>query len=165
MTFKNSKKRKQTKNKKDARQSKRRQWRNYRKYERYRREEAKKKKARINYLRKLILANDCTMTENEISQFLCILDMVFHNHSYRVHVTYMYEHSDYGDVYGLERIPSKSCLHDWAKRLSFDVEWVTGLLLMQAGDKVIRDILGDASGFANMKIGRRQTRSGIETHV
>ena len=136
---------------KHERNQKARQYRNYKAYEGRRRGESGKVTAGIQKLKKLIPVIWKDASKNDIATLLCVLDMVFRNHSYRIHVTYMELHQGSVNMYGLKRVPSKSCLHDMAKRLSGRIEQINGLLLEQAGDDARGTLAGDSSGFSIVK--------------
>ncbi len=125
--------------------------RNYSAYEKKRRRgEGNKIVTRIKKLKEMIPAVLEGASKDETSALLCVLDMVFRNHSYRVHVTYMELHPGTVNAYGLKRIPSKSSLHNMAKALSGRIEQLAGLLLAQAGDDARGTVIGDSSGFSIM---------------
>ncbi len=124
--------------------------RNYSAYEKKRRGEGNKIVTRIKKLKEMIPAVLEGASKDETSALLCVLDMVFRNHSYRVHVTYMELHPGTVNAYGLKRIPSKSSLHNMAKALSGRIEQLAGLLLAQAGDDARGTVIGDSSGFSIM---------------
>ena len=46
-----------------------------------------------------------------ISYLACLVDKEFCGHSYRSHVSYIESHQGLLHMYGLKRVPSKSCLH------------------------------------------------------
>ena len=46
-----------------------------------------------------------------ISYLACLVDKEFRGHSYRSHVSYIESHQGLLHMYGLKRVPSKSCLH------------------------------------------------------
>ena len=140
-----------TQYRKHVRNLKARKYRNYSQYEKNRRGESKKIRARIKRIKKLIPSVWKDATDAEIALLLCVLDMVFHNHSYRIHVTYMELHQGTVNTYGLKKIPSKSTLGNMAKSLSGRMGQIKGLLLAQAGDDTHGSLGGDSSGFSIAK--------------
>lgn len=137
--------------KKEMRQRQIQECRDYKTYEKKRREESKRKRQRIIKLKKIILATWPEMSELDIARFLCVLDMVFLDNSLRVHVEYMYDHSDFGILYDLKNIPSKSGLSNWVHQFANMSDWVRELLTKQAEDDAYGTLLGDSSGFSIMK--------------
>ncbi len=126
--------------------------RNYAAYEKKRRGEGRRMVTRTKKLKRLIPAvwkDD--VPKDETAALLCVLDMVFRNHSYRVHVTYMELHPGTVNAYGLKRIPSKSSLHNMARTLSGRMGQIKELLLAQAGGDAYGTVIGDSSGFSIMK--------------
>ena len=86
----------------------------YCRYERERREEGKRTRTRTKAL--LTLLNDIyepqSATEKRMIPYLaCLVDKEFRGHSYRSHVSYIESHQGLLRLYGLKRVPSKSCLY------------------------------------------------------
>ena len=136
---------------KECRKRSIRECRDYKGYERKRREEGRVKGARIKSLRKLIRGALHDADEHDAARIVCLVDMTFRNHSYRVHVAYMNEHSGSVNMYGLKKVPSKSGLRDWAKRLAGMIDAVVELLGAQAAEHARGTLLGDSSGFSIMR--------------
>lgn len=125
--------------------------RDYKGYEKKRKEEGMVKVARVKHLRKLIRGSLHDADEYEAARIVCLVDMTFRNHSYRVHVAYMNEHAGSVNMYGLKKVPSKSGLYDWAKKLAGRIGMVNDLLGAQAGKDARGTLMGDSSGFSIMR--------------
>lgn len=136
---------------KECRKKSIRECRDYKGYERRRKEEGRVKGARIKRLRKLIRGALHDADEHDAARIVCLVDMTFRNHSYRVHVVYMNEHAGSVNMYGLKKVPSKSGLHDWAKSLAGMVDAMINLLGAQAAECARGTLLGDSSGFSIMR--------------
>ena len=108
------------------------------------------KRVRIKQLWKLI-RDALHDADEEAARIVCLVDMTFRNHSYRVHAAYMNEHSGSVNMYGLKKVPSKSGLHGWARELAGRIDLVVGLLGAQAGKDARGTLLGDSSGFSIMR--------------
>ena len=124
--------------------------RNYSAYEKKRRRgKGNKIVTRIKKLKEMIPAVLKGASKDETSALLCVLDMVFRNHSYRVHVTYMELHPGTVNAYGLkDSIKIVTAQH--GKSAVSRTEQLAGLLLAQAGDDACGTVIGDSSGFSIM---------------
>ena len=80
----------------------------------------------------------------------CLVDKEFRGHSYRSHVSYIESHQGLLHMYGLKRVPSKSCLHHAAVVLAGCAK-MQGVVGMLAGDAARGSLLGDSSGFSIMQ--------------
>ena len=105
----------ETSKKKDVRK-----YRNYKKYEEKRKNEGKTLKVRLKRLKQLL--RETFDDSTTVAQLSCIIDMVFRDHSYRGHVTYMEVNQNLINAYGLKKIPSKSNLWNMANRFSNKIE-------------------------------------------
>ena len=85
-----------------------------------------------------------------ISYLACLVDKEFRGHSYRSHVSYIESHQGLLHMYGLKRVPSKSCLHHAAVVLAGCAK-IQGVVGMLAGDAARGSLLGDSSGFSIMQ--------------
>ena len=144
-------------NSKDQRRSKDTKWVRpkgyYCRYERERRGEGKRIQIRTKAL--LTLLNDIyeprSATEKRMISYLaCLVDKEFRGHSYRSHVSYIESHQGLLHMYGLKRVPSKSCLHHAAVMLAGCAK-IQGVVGMLAGDAARGSLLGDSSGFSIMQ--------------
>ena len=113
------------KHSKDQRSSKDTKWIRpkgyYCRYERERRGEGKRIRTGTRAL--LTLLNDIyeprSATEKHMIPYLaCLVDKEFRGHSYRSHVSHIESHQGLLHMYGLKRVPSKSCLHHATVALS-----------------------------------------------
>ena len=84
-----------------------------------------------------------------ITYLACLVDKEFRGHSYRSHVSYIEPHQGLLRMYGLKRVPSKSCLHHAAVVLAGCAK-IQGVVGMLAGDAARGSLLGDSSGFSIM---------------
>ena len=103
---------------------------------------------RLKRLKELVRTAFKGASDEEIAALLCVLDMVFRNRSYRVHVSFMHTHKGMINCYGLESVPLKSNLWNMAKRLADKIELLYALLLLQAGKDAKGTLAGDSSGFS-----------------
>ena len=137
--------------KKEKRRIKNKECRDYKKYEKKRKDEYERKRLRIKRLKDEILATWPEMPESEIARFLCIIDMVFRDHSLRGHVTYMREHPGSVNTYGINKVPSKSGLYTWVKHFSDMNSGIQKILCRMASKDAYGSLAGDASGFSVLK--------------
>ena len=144
-------------NSRDQRRSKDTKWIRpkgyYCRYERERRGEDKRIRTRANA--PLTLLNDIyeprSATEKRMILYLaCLVDKEFRGHSYRSHVSYIEPHQGLLHMYGLKRVPSKSCLHHAAVVLAGCAK-IQGIVGMLAGDAARGSLLGDSSVFSIMQ--------------
>ena len=135
---------------KESKNIRNKEYRDYKEYEKKRREEGDVKKLKIKKLQKIIHEN-FPDPEKWVAKATCLIDLNFHNHSYRGHVAYLKEHVGSVNMYGLKKIPSKSGLHAWAKDLAGIINSVLKLLGLQAGSDACGTLLGDSSGFSIVK--------------
>ena len=144
-------------NSKDQRRSRYAKWIRpkgyYCRYERERRGEGKRIRTRTKAL--LTLLNDIyeprsAAEKRMISYLACLVDKEFRGHSYRSHVSYIESHQGLLHMYGLKRVPSKSCLHHAAVVLAGCAK-IQGVVGMLAGDAARGSLLGDSSGFSIMQ--------------
>ena len=155
-------------NSRDQRRSKDTKWIRpkgyYCRYERERRGEDKRIRTRANA--PLTLLNDIyeprSATEKRMILYLaCLVDKEFRGHSYRSHVSYIEPHQGLLHMYGLKRVPSKSCLHHAAVVLAGCAK-IQGIVGMLAGDAARGSLLGDSSVFSIMQYEDWQdAKSGI----
>ena len=92
----------------EVRKQKIRECRDYKTYERKRKEESRVKRVRIKQLSKLIRKTLPNATETDVARMICLVDMIYRDHSYRQHVEYMEDHSGSVNMYGLKKVYSKS---------------------------------------------------------
>ena len=155
-------------NSRDQRRSKDTKWIRpkgyYCRYERERRGEDKRIRTRAKA--PFTLPNDIyeprSATEKRMISYLaCLVDKEFRGHSYRSHVSYIEPHQGLLHMYGLKRVPSKSCLHHAAVVLAgcAKTQRMVGML---AGDAARGSLLGDSSVFSIMQYEDWQdAKSGI----
>ena len=144
-------------NSKDQRRSKDTKWIRpkgyYCRYERERRGEGKRIQIRTKAL--LTLLNDIyeprSATEKRMISYLaCLVDKEFRGHSYRSHVSYIESHQGLLYLYGLKKVPSKSCLHH-AAAVFAGCPRIHEMACRQARSDAQGSLLGDSSGFSIMQ--------------
>ena len=141
-------------NSKDQRRSKDTKWVRpkgyYCRYEKERRGEGKRIQIRTKALLTLLnnIYDPRSATEKRMISYLaCLVDKEFRGHSY---VSYIESHRGLLHMYGLKRVPSKSCLHYVAVVLAGCAK-IQGVVGMLAGDAARGSLLGDSSGFFIMR--------------
>ena len=121
------------------------------KYEKKQKRESEVKRVRIKQIKQLIHDALSHADEYDVAKITCLIDMVFCNHSYRIHVTYMNEHSVCKHVRIKKKVLSKSGLYNWAKNLACILDIVMDIPVAQADRDAYGTFLGYSSGFSIMK--------------
>ena len=139
---------------KDQRRSRNTRWIRprgyYCRYERERRGEGRRIQIRTKAL--LTLLNDIYEPRSAtgrrvISYLACLVDKEFCGHSYRSHVSYIESHQGLLYLYGLKKIPPKSCLHR-AAAVFAGCSRIREIVCRQARGDAQGSLLGDSSGFS-----------------
>ena len=85
-----------------------------------------------------------------ISYLACLVGKEFRGHSYRSHVSYIESHQGLLYLYGLKKVPSKSCLHH-AAAVFADCPRIHEIVCRQARGDAQRSLLEDSGGFSVMQ--------------
>ena len=142
----------------------------YCRYERERRGEGKRiqirTKAPLALLNGIYEPRPAT-EKRMISYLACLVDKEFRGHSYRSHVSYIESHRGLLHMYGLKRVPSKSCLHH-AAAVPAGCAKIQGVIGMLAGGRGARIPAGRFQRVLHNAVrglGRRQEGDHIQTQV